>query len=119
MTTLNIIRFRSLLLFAVCVALPALAQDKRPPNLEPIPEPPPPPSGAEPDTSLVPEITITKRGEDRVEEYRMNGKLYMMKITPPNGRSYYLIDRTGAGAMTRADVIEPGLSVPLWVIKRF
>src|SRR6202167_1311681 len=111
-------RFRALLLLALFVALPVLAQGKRPPGLEPIPEPPPPPQGTDPDTSLEPQVTIIKRGEDQVEEYRMNGKLYMMKVTPPNGRPYYLIDRTGGGAMTRADVIEPGLSVPMWVIKR-
>lgn len=114
-------RFRHLLLLALCVALPVLAQNKPPPppGLEPIPELPPPAPGADPDTSLVPEVTVTKRGGDKVEEYRMNGRLYMMKVTPPNGRPYYLIDRTGGGAMTRADVIEPGLSVPQWVIKRF
>jgi hypothetical protein len=111
-------RFRSLLLLALCLALPVLAQNKQPPGLEPIPETPPPP-GADPDSSIAPQVTIVKRGGDQVEEYRMNGKLYMMKVTPPNGKSYYLIDRTGGGAMTRADVIEPGLSVPLWVIKRF
>jgi uncharacterized protein DUF2782 len=116
---LTSIPFRRLLPLLLCIALPLWAQDKPPPGLQPVPEPPPPPAGAEPDASLVPEITITKRGGDRVEEYRMNGKLYMMKVTPPNGKSYYLIARTGAGAMTRADVIEPGLSVPLWVIKRF
>jgi hypothetical protein len=109
---------RSLFLLAFVLALPALAQNQRPPGLEPVPEPPPAP-GADPDASLVPEVTITKRGANQVEEYRMNGKLYMMKITPPTGRPYYLIDRDGTGNMTRSDVTGPHLSVPQWVIKTF
>jgi hypothetical protein len=111
-------RSRSLLLLAFCLALPVLAQKPPPLDLEPVPEPAPAP-GTDPDSSMEPQVTIVKRGVDQVEEYRVNGKLYMMKVTPPNGRPYYLIDRTGGGSMTRADVIEPGLSVPLWVIKRF
>ena len=30
-----------------------------------------------------PEVTIVKRGEDTVTEYRLRGKLYMVKVTPP------------------------------------
>jgi len=112
-------RSRYLPLLALCLAFTAFAQDKRPPGLEPIPEPPPPPQSVDPDSALEPQVTITKRGEDKVEEYRINGHLYMMKVTPPNGKSYYLIDRNGSGAMTRMEVTQGSLSVPLWVIKRF
>jgi hypothetical protein len=112
-------RIRSLIVLACCLALPLLAQNKQPPGLQPVPEPPPPPPGAEPDSASEPQITITKRGGDQVEEYRMNGKLYMVKVTQPNGSTYYLIDRDGTGAMTRSDVGGRPTSVPLWVIKRF
>jgi hypothetical protein len=105
----------ALLLFAFAAA----SQDQRPPGLQPVPEPPPPPPGMEPDPALEPSVTIIKRGEDQVEEFRLNGKLYMIKVTPPHGRPYYLIDRTGGGAMVRMDVIDPPLSVPMWVIKTF
>jgi hypothetical protein len=112
-------KFRQLVLLALMVALPVLAQNKQPPGLEPIPEPPPPPPGMEPDPTLEPQVTIGQRGEDKVEEYRINGRLYMIKVTPPGGRPYYLIDRTGGGAMTRSEAGDPGLSPPQWVIKRF
>ena len=75
-------RFTRFLLVAV-LALPmaVLAQD--PPELEPLPEPPPPPPGLQADDPAAePDITIMKKGEDTVEEYRINGELYMMKITP-------------------------------------
>ena len=45
---------------------------------------------------LEPQITITKRGNDQVEEHRVNGKLYMMKVTPNHGVPYYLVDDDGS-----------------------
>lgn len=105
-------------LLALCVALPVAAQNK-PPKLEPLPEPPPPPPGYEPDPALEPQVTIKKRGEDKVEEYRVRGKLYMVKVTPPHGKPYYLIDSRGDGTFTRQESLDSGLRVPLWVIKEF
>ena len=63
-----------------------------PNNLQPVPEPPPPLPGMALDPALEPQVTIIQRGTDTVEEYRVAGKLYMLKVTPANGRSYYLID---------------------------
>ncbi len=106
-----------LALFCAC-ALPAAAQN-RPPDLQPIPEPPPPPPGMA-DAELEPQVTIKKRGEDKVEEYRMNGKLYMIKVTPPHGTPYYLVDPKGDGGFVREDLGgERSLSVPMWVIHSF
>lgn len=99
----------------LCAALSAFAAD-RPLNLQPIPEPPPPPAGLELDPTLEPQVTILKRGADTVEEYRIGGKLYMIKVTPPHGRSYYLIDERGDGRMTRQDSFDSGIRVPMWVI---
>ena len=65
------------------------------------------------------EVTITKRGEDKVEEFRMNGKLYMLKVTPPHGVSYYLIDNQGDGKWSRQDSRDSGLRVPMWVLGTF
>ena len=104
------------LLFAL--ALPARAQS-RPADLQPVPEPPPPPPGYQPDPALEPQVTIIKRGEDRVEEYRINGRLYMVKVTPPHGVPYYLVDDKGDGRMTRQEAMDSGLRVPMWVIGTF
>lgn len=111
-------RLFPVLLLAVC--LPVAAQN-RPANLEPLPEPPPPPPGMVEDSAMEPQVTIKRRGEDRVEEYRMNGKLYMIKVTPPHGTPYYLVDPKGDGGFVREDlgVGDRGISVPMWVIKTF
>lgn len=106
------------LLLAFTVVTPALSQ-QRPPNLQPIPEPPPPPPGMELDPNLEPQVTIIKRGTDTVEEYRIGGRLYMVKVTPPHGTPYYMIDQRGDGSFSRQDSFDSGLRVPMWVIKQF
>jgi hypothetical protein len=40
----------------------------------------------------------------------------MIKVTPPHGVPYYLVDHEGNGVMARQDVM-PTLAVPMWVIK--
>jgi hypothetical protein len=54
-----------------------------------------------------------------VEEYRVNGRLYMMKVTPPHGVSYYLVDDRGDGTFSRKDALDTGVRVPMWVIGTF
>jgi len=94
--------------------LSAGAQDK-PARLEDVPAPPPIPAGVT-EEDFEPQVTIVKRGEDVVEEYRANGKLYMVKVTPPHGTPYYLIDRRGDGTFEHITGEKP-LSVPMWVVK--
>jgi len=103
----------------LCLALPVVAQT-RPPNLQPVPEPPPPPKGFELDPALEPQVTITRRGTDTVEEYRIGGRLYMLKVTPAGGGTpYYLIDQQGDGKFARQNPHDSGLRPPMWVIHSF
>ena len=109
---------------AIAVAQPAIAQNAVAQNTpaqnksaaQPIPEPPLPPPGFELDPATEPQVTIRKRGEDTVEEYRIAGKLYMMKVTPPGGRPYYLIDERGDGKFARQEGPGTGVRPPMWVI---
>ncbi len=101
------------LLFGLCASAHVHAQA---PQLEPLPEPPPMPSGVT-DDGFEPEVSIIRRGEDTVEEYRIRGRLYMVKVTPPHGQPYYLIDQQGDGVMVRHHDAVPTLSVPMWVIR--
>ena len=111
---------RSIILaLLLAAALPLAAQQAKPPELQPLPEPPPPPPGYEPDPALEPQVTIIKRGTDTVEEYRIGGKLYMIKITPTTGKPYYLVDNRGDGTFTRYDNFDPGTRPPMWVIFTF
>ncbi len=100
---------------AVAIPLPAAAQNSKS-AAQPIPEPPPPPPGFELDSAAEPQVTIRKRGEDTIEEYRISGKLYMMKVTPPGGRPYYLIDERGDGKFARQESRDSGTRPPMWVI---
>lgn len=63
----------------------------------------------------LPQVTVVRRGEDVVTEFRLRGKLYMVKVTLQNGMSYYLIDYEGKGQWVR-DSNAPRLSVPMWVL---
>jgi len=105
-------------LFAL--ALPAVGQSPgKPPALQPVPEPPPPPPGYELDPALEPQVTILKRGTDTVEEYRINGKLYMMKVTPAHGVPYYMVDNSGDGRFVREDAMGANVHPPMWVLFSF
>ena len=108
---------RTIVLLLSALALNVAAQTQ-PPKLEPIPEPPPPPPGSL-NEALEPQVTITRRGEDKVEEFRISGKLYMMKVTPSHGVPYYLVDHSGDGHWVRQDSKDAGLRVPMWVIGTF
>jgi Protein of unknown function (DUF2782) len=103
-----------------CANAPALAQTNRPRNLQPLPDPPPPPKGYELDSKLEPEVTIVRRGNETVEEYRMGGRLYMMKVTPAGGGTpYFLVDHNGDGTFARQNSHDTGLRPPMWVIHSF
>lgn len=108
-----------LAVLVLCIALPVAAQTAKKPPLQPAPEPPPPPPGYELDPALEPQVTIIKRGTDTVEEFRIGGKLYMIKVTPPHGTPYYMIDHKGDGTFTRQDNFNSGIRPPMWVIFQF
>jgi hypothetical protein len=66
--------------------------------------PPPPPISSEDaynqiEEGLEPQVTITRHGKAEIEEYRVNGQLYMIKITPSKGLPYYLVDSDGDGSL--------------------
>mgnify|MGYP001571112643 CR=1 FL=1 len=109
-------RTTAFLLASILFTAPAFSADQAAP-LEPLPDIPPPPGMVDPE--LEPQITIKQRGEDRVEEFRVKGHLYMIKVTPPHGRPYYLIDQRGDGQMRKYDDLSPNFQVPLWVIHTF
>jgi len=103
----------SLLLLALLTSGLVLAAppSDRPPELTPVPDGPPGSDDA-------PSVTIKPSSQGQVEEYRSNGKLYMLKVTPKVGKPYYLIDPTGEGRFNRMETL-PGLQPPQWVTKEF
>jgi hypothetical protein len=103
-----------------CLALmapPGFAE--APADAIPIPESdiPPPPEPIESGEPIEPEITIIQREDMTVEEYRVNGRLYMVKIVPVVGKPYYLVDNDGDGLMeSRMSDVYNVPVVPQWVI---
>jgi hypothetical protein len=98
----------------VCVACSALSQ-QRPPKLEPLPEPPPPTIPG-PDE---PSVRIPAQEADQVEEMRQGGRVVALKVTPPGGKPYFLVDTTGNGNWMRHDSLDDGVRVPMWPILEF
>lgn len=102
---------------ALAIALGAQAQVPPPPRLEPLPEPPPIPAAA---GAEEPRVRIPVQQGDKVEEMRdSSGNILMLKVTPPGGIPYYLVDTSGNGTWVRRNPLDDGLRVPMWVIKTF
>ncbi|GAB6080758.1 DUF2782 domain-containing protein [Hydrogenophilus hirschii] len=82
---------------------------------------PPPPAIPGPITEadlVEPEVVIRQEGENTVTEYRVGGKVYLMKVVPARGEPYYLVDKSGDGTFERL----PGgahIAPPMWVIKQW
>jgi hypothetical protein len=112
----------ALLLPFCCAALPVAAQQDAAgdPIEEQLPAVPPPPPEIVPfDESLEPQVTIRQEERGTVEEYRIRGKLYMVKITPEAGAPYYLLDNDGDGVLETRSPINPGAKAPMWLIGTF
>lgn len=107
-----------ILTFVLLGSFSVAAYAEKPTNLEPLP--PPPLMSAGPDSEAdEPEVTITEKKEQTIEEYRVGGKLYMIKVTPKIGPPYYLVDDQGDGKFSRQESLDSGLRPPRWVIKKF
>lgn len=64
-----------------------------------------------------PDVTLIETEERTIQEFRQNGVLVFVKITPKNGKPYYLAPRDptkGWDDLEKAEAL-----VPRWVILRF
>ena len=103
-----------------CVAGSAWAEEAgKLPDWKPLPPPPRLESSAQ-DSDLEPQVTITRKTDLVIEEYRAGGKLYMIKVTPKVGPPYYLVDKRGDGEFARQEgPAGASLRPPQWIIHRF
>ena len=115
-------RAAAMLVAALAFPLGAAAQSTerpKPPTvpLEALP-PPPPMITTKPEPE--PQVTVRTEAEQTVQEYRLKGKLYMMRITPKNGPPYILMDLKGDGTFTRQEnALDNGVRGPQWVLMEF
>lgn len=105
------------LIAALLFSLPLISFATEPKDLQPLPEIPPPAGATEDDNQ--PQITIKQKGTSKIEEYRLRGRLYMIKVTPFKGHSYYLIDTRGDGHFSRQNSLDTGVRPPMWVIHQW
>ncbi|MEQ8288455.1 MAG: DUF2782 domain-containing protein [Gammaproteobacteria bacterium] len=111
----NLLISLSLLLFS----LSGYAGNTNPGGLEPAPEPPDLPEAVQSGESIEPQVTIIRKDDAVIEEYRVNGHLYMVKITPTVGPAYYLVDDNGNGELdTRRSSLDD-TNIPRWVLLRW
>ncbi|MFZ1828965.1 MAG: DUF2782 domain-containing protein [Candidatus Competibacteraceae bacterium] len=112
-------RFRWLLPLLLTPGLSGAQEVAKPTGLEPIPDGPPEASREQ--NAPAPEITIRQMGDQgSVEEYRAGGVLYMVRVNPTKGASYYLVDTDGDGNMeTRYNDLQSPLAIPGWVLLRW
>lgn len=62
-----------------------------------------------------PDVTIRQDGDKTIQEYRQNGFLYAIKVTPKNGKPYFLVRADGSdGNFIRSD--NPDMLIPAWEI---
>ncbi|WP_339843162.1 DUF2782 domain-containing protein [uncultured Halopseudomonas sp.] len=62
-----------------------------------------------------PEVVIRQEGDRTVEEYRVNGFLYAIKVIPNSGVPYFLVAVDDEGNFMRSDQPE-GMRIPSWKI---
>ena len=86
----------------MCAAAGAFAQDR---SLEA------PPPMAESDE---PAVRIPVQDGDKVEETRVGGRVVMVKVTPPNGKPYYLVDPG-----LKPESLDDGIRFPMWPVYVF
>nr|WP_314875429.1 DUF2782 domain-containing protein [uncultured Pseudomonas sp.] len=65
--------------------------------------------------SADPDVTIRTVGDKTIQEYRQNGFLYAIKVTPKGGKPYFLVRADGSdGNFIRSD--QPDMLIPSWKI---
>jgi len=102
-------RFLFIFLLSWMVVLPSLAEEVG--------------AGSEPvqsDQDSSGEVKIKEEKDETISEFRINGQLYMIRITPKKGTPYYLVDSDGDGNLeTRWNELAPELLIPAWVLLRW
>ena len=100
----------TLILTMLLMTSVTLAEEKT----APVPPPPNlPPAAADNDDSMQADVVIRKGKDGVVEEYRVNGELYMVRITPNVGKPYYIRYPDGEkGRQIRKDLDD--INTPYW-----
>lgn len=67
--------------------------------------------------ATTPDVTIIQGDDKTIAEYRIHGRLYMIKVTPRKGPPYYLVDTDGDGNLeSRRSELSEDLLIPSWTL---
>jgi len=65
--------------------------------------------------AMAADVTIRQEGDKTIQEYRVNGFLYAIKVVPKHGKPYFLVRADGSdGNFIRSD--QPDKLIPQWEI---
>jgi hypothetical protein len=82
-----------------------------------VPEAPELPAPVQSGEEMEPDITIIRKGKDTIQEFRRNGKLYMIKVQPQIGPPYYFVDTNGDGRMdVKKNDMDKNTNINLWTL---
>lgn len=95
-------RCQYLLLITLATCLNAAYAQEENTGEDPAAPPPLPPKLT--DEQVEPSVVIRKEEDKLIEEYSLNGQVYMVKVTPAIGPPYYYLDEDGDGQL----VLQPG-----------
>lgn len=106
---------RLLIILGIFCSYPCFADEEQTTQANEGPEPPELPMPVQSGENLEPDITIIRRGKKTIQEYRVNGELYMIKIVPDIGPPYYMVDTDGDGTMDiRHSDLERNIRINQW-----
>jgi len=66
--------------------------------------------------TIEPEINIIQKDDRTIEEYRVNGQLYMIKVIPAIGLPYYFMDTDGDGSLESKQFELDSGPIPNWIL---
>lgn len=107
---------KRLILSAMLGAAASVAAAQSETELKAFPEAPSIPSASYQGETIEPEITIIETEKETVYEYRVRGKLYMVKVQPQIGPPYFLLDSTGDGELDIREDRVWNNAIPQWVL---
>ncbi len=104
-----------ILVFAAASLAGAASADESRQAVEAPPLPPQLQSGE----ALEPEVTIRRTDKETIYEYRLSGRLVLVRVQPVSGPPYYFIDTNGDGALEYRPGEPVRDDINMWVIKRW
>lgn len=103
---------------ALAAGVAVAGEAPRPPQIEPLPEPPPQSIGFDADPAMERGVRISPRAGESIEETIVDGRR-VIRVHTPGGAQYVIREDLGDGTHARQTPGDTGVRVPMWVIVEF